>query len=83
MSDTATTRRAEEIRESTGVPWEIACQRAEAERDALLEAERQSNEDTAQDHGLDECPDCGDAGTKIGPNGYEPCTRFLSCWTDH
>jgi hypothetical protein len=29
----ATTRRAEEIRESTGVPWETACARAELERD--------------------------------------------------
>lgn len=41
-----------------------------------------TSEDTSADHGLDTCPDCGNAGTKIGPDGYEPCTRFRSCWSD-
>jgi hypothetical protein len=43
-------------------------------------------EDTSEtpctDHGLDTCPDCGNAGAAIGPNGYYECTRFLTCWTD-
>lgn len=41
-----------------------------------------TSEDLCIDHGYDVCPDCGNAGTKIGEHGYEPCTRFLSCWTD-
>lgn len=34
----ATTRRAEEIRESTGCSWESACARAELERDLAPDA---------------------------------------------
>jgi hypothetical protein len=76
MSEFDTTRRAEEIRETTGMAWEYACLQAERERDA------DTSEDRATDHGYDVCPDCGDAGVKIGPSGYEPCARFLTCWTD-
>ncbi len=41
-----------------------------------------TSEDPCTDHGLETCPDCGNAGTAIGPNGYYECTRFLTCWTD-
>lgn len=41
-----------------------------------------TSEDPCTDHGLDTCPDCGNAGTAIGPDGYYECTRFLTCWTD-
>jgi hypothetical protein len=41
-----------------------------------------TSEDRCTDHGLDGCPDCGNVGVKIGPDGYEPCTRFLTCWAD-
>jgi hypothetical protein len=71
-----TTQRAEAIREATGCSWEAACQRAERERDA------DTSEDPASDHGYDVCPDCGNAGVKIGADGYESCTRFLTCWSD-
>lgn len=71
-----TTRRAEEIRESTGMAWERACLQAESERDA------DTSEDPSTEHGYDECPDCGDVGVKVSASGYEPCTRFLTCWTD-
>jgi hypothetical protein len=71
-----TTRRAEEIREETGMAWERACLQAEAERDA------DTSEDPSTEHGFDVCPDCGNAGVKIGAGGYEPCTRFLTCWSD-
>ncbi len=37
-------------------------------------------EDADDEHGV--CPDCGDTGTKIGPNGYTHCVRYLSCWAD-
>lgn len=55
MSDNLnpTTRRAIAIRESTGVPWEIACQRAERERD-----ERRERTLTRQ---------CREAGMCAGP----------------
>ncbi len=41
-----------------------------------------TSEEPCTDHGLDVCPDCGNAGTAIGPKGYYSCTRFLTCWTD-
>ncbi len=41
-----------------------------------------TSEDPCTDHELDTCPDCGNTGTAIGPNGYYECTRFLTCWTD-
>ncbi len=41
-----------------------------------------TSEDPCIDHGLETCPDCGNAGTAIGPRGYYECTRFLTCWTD-
>lgn len=41
-----------------------------------------TSEDPCTEHGYDECPDCGNAGTAIGPKGYYSCTRFLTCWAD-
>jgi hypothetical protein len=41
-----------------------------------------TSEDRCTDHGLDVCPDCGNGGIVVGDNGYEPCTRFLTCWSD-
>lgn len=55
----------------------------DAERAALADATTEdTSEDLCTDHGFDECPDCGNGGVKIGPDGYEPCTRFLRCWSD-
>jgi hypothetical protein len=52
-------------------------------QDFTTDHEREdTSEDPCTEHGYDVCPDCGNAGTKIGPTGYEPCTRFLTCWTD-
>lgn len=39
-------------------------------------------DEPATAHGFDVCPSCGDAGVKMTPDGYAPCTRFLSCWSD-
>jgi hypothetical protein len=44
--------------------------------------EENTSEDRCSEHGHDECPDCGSAGIKMGPKGYEQCTRFLDCWSD-
>ncbi len=41
-----------------------------------------TSEDPCTDHDLDVCPDCGNAGTAIGRDGYYSCTRFLTCWAD-
>lgn len=54
--------------------------------DLLIYVQRHAPEDTSEDpcteHDFEVCPDCGNAGTKIGDAGYESCTRFLSCWSD-
>jgi hypothetical protein len=54
---------------------------AECER-ILRDALEDTSEDPCTEHGFDECPDCGNGGTKIDASGYVPCTRFLTCWTD-
>jgi hypothetical protein len=41
-----------------------------------------TSDDDARDHDFDVCPDCGNAGVKIGADGYEPCTRFRTCTVD-
>jgi hypothetical protein len=48
----------------------------------LRDALEDTSEDPCTEHGFDECPDCGNGGTKINASGYVPCTRFLTCWTD-
>jgi len=55
---------------------------ATALRDWVAGAPDDTSEDPCTDHGLEVCPDCGNAGTAIGAQGYYPCTRFLTCWTD-
>jgi hypothetical protein len=47
-----------------------------------LDAPEDTSEDACTDHDLDECPDCGNAGVKVGASGYEDCTRFRTCWSD-
>lgn len=47
-----------------------------------LDGSEDTSEDSCTDHGYEVCPDCGNAGTKIGRDGYEPCARFLTCWSD-
>lgn len=41
-----------------------------------------ADDDTDDDDAPDVCPDCGNTGTTIGPDGYQPCTRYRRCWSD-
>lgn len=40
------------------------------------------SDDEPSAHGFDECPSCGGAGVKMTRDGYAPCARFRSCWSD-
>lgn len=67
---------------SCGELDELVREACDCLRDWIEGAPADTSEEPCTDHGLETCPDCGNAGTAIGPDGYYQCTRFLTCWAD-